>query len=93
MTHRRRHRKPCPTSGKVRMRDEAACHWLGERVLRARYTNGTARWRIAEALWVYRCPSCRDWHLTSQDQGDGARVKDPGPGTGGTIDLAELADD
>lgn len=33
----------------------------------------------AKRLWVYRCPQCNGWHLTSSNQGVGSLVTADNP--------------
>lgn len=60
MTDRRR-RKPCPTSGKDTYRDEPAALWAGHRIYRR------SLHLFMPDLFVYQCPGCGFWHLTSSE--------------------------
>lgn len=43
--------------------------WSDEHAARAGAMDSITRHGQASRLWVYHCPHCRGWHLTSQNQG------------------------
>lgn len=80
---------PTKTHGKTRDEWDKMCltkrRFPDEHVARASICEGMQKQRIkAEKLWIYQCPSCRGWHMTSKNNHG-----DKSPAVTGTDPYAE----